>query len=94
MESFAFRAVRTYMNGVETLPAFFAAAFAAILLGVDAWWVNTTALTVFVSRMAYWAVYYVGIGGPGFGIRSVLYVFAPLGAVVLGAMAFLKTMSM
>lgn len=91
MHSFAFRAVRTYMNGVETLPSFFAAAFAAIMLGVDAWWVNGVALTVFISRMAYWSVYYAGIGGSGFGIRSVLYVFAPLGAAVLGAMAFAQT---
>ncbi len=90
---FSFRAVRTFLNGVENLPAFFAAVFAAVLVGANAGWLNGICVAVLVSRLAYWVVYYAGIGGGGFGLRSILYCFVPIGAIVISGLAILRVLT-
>ena len=86
---FSFRAVRTFLNGVENLPAFVAVAFAAVLLGADPFLTNAACVVVLLSRLVYWLIYYVGIDGDGFGFRSVAFFFLPAGTVFLGIVAII-----
>jgi uncharacterized MAPEG superfamily protein len=90
MSSFSFRAVRTHLNGVENLPGFYASAFAAILLGLDPRFVSAACWTVLITRMVYWAIYYLGIGDAAFGPRSIAYFFTPVATIFLGVLAILR----
>ena len=71
---FGHRALRTYQNSVENLPAFAVAAIAAMLVGADPWTVNTLAAAHVGTRILYWMVYYGGVGAHAGGPRTLIYV--------------------
>lgn len=79
-----FRAVRTYQNSVENLPAFAVAVIVGALVGASVFWVNLLAILHVVMRVAFWAVYYSGIGKPAGGPRSIVYVIGWAINIVLG----------
>lgn len=70
----SFRALRTYQNSVENLPAFGLALALAILLGVKPALVNWAACLYVGFRMLFWALYYSGAGRHAGGPRSMSYV--------------------
>ncbi len=71
---FSFRVLRTYLNSTENLPAFAATVIVAVLIGVNADWVNWLAGLHLGFRMIFWAVYYSGIGKVAGGPRTLSYV--------------------
>lgn len=83
----SFRTIRTYANSVENFSVFSASVLLAILAGVGAAFVNWLAIIHVVLRLAYWAVYYNGVGKVGGGIRTFTYVLGLLANVILTAMA-------
>lgn len=70
----SFRASRTFSNSAESLPAFGFALLVAIAAGGSAPWVNGLALLFLVARLAFWAIYYSGIGKTAGGPRTLAYV--------------------
>ena len=88
---FSFRVMRTYGNSVENLPMFATALLLTILAGVSPPIINWLAMLHVFSRLLYWAVYYSGIGNPGFGPRTIVYVIG-LGVNLLLAGLALWTM--
>lgn len=70
----SFRAIRTYSNSAETLPAFGWALLVAILSGASPSHVNWLACGYFASRIAFWALYYSGLGKPAGGPRTMAFV--------------------
>lgn len=83
----SFRVLRTYANSVETLPAFGWALLAAIVVGVAPVLVNWLAGIYFVFRMAFWAVYYAGIGKPAGGPRTMMFVGGLLANIAIAVAA-------
>lgn len=57
--SFVYRSNRTFMNSLENFPAFIGAAFLAVFVGADAFWVGTLIWVFVVSRIIHMALYYV-----------------------------------
>ncbi|MBM7070153.1 MAPEG family protein [Actibacterium sp. 188UL27-1] len=83
----SFRALRTYANTVENLPAFTGALLAAIIAGVGAVLVNWLAVLHLACRLAYWAFYYAGIGKHAGGPRTIAYLGGVISNMVLVAAA-------
>ena len=83
---FSFRVLRTYGNSTENLAAMVATAFLAILAGVSVAAVNWLVGLHVVIRIAYWAVYYSGVGKVGGGARTITYVVAFLMNVILAVL--------
>ena len=79
----SFRILRTYANSTENLAVMIATTFLAIIAGVSAFLVNWLAGLHLAFRLAYWAVYYSGIGSVESGARTVTYVLAFLMNAVL-----------
>jgi len=89
----SFRVLRAYSNSAENLPAFGFALLVAIFIGVDSSLVNWTAAVHVAFRLAFWVVYYSGIGKVGGGPRTLCYVGGMLANMVLAIaamIAFLK----
>lgn len=82
-----FRALRTYQNSVENLPAFAVALIVAIAAGAGASMVNGLAWAHVGLRVIYWTIYYTGVGKPAGGPRSLAYVLGWLANLVLGVVA-------
>ena len=70
----SFRALRTYGNSAESFPAFGWALLVAILAGASPVLVNWLAGGYFASRLAFWVIYYSGIGKPAGGPRTMAFV--------------------
>lgn len=70
----SFRALRTYSNSVESFPAFGWALLAAIAGGTSPVLINGLASGYFAFRIAFWAIYYAGIGKPAGGPRTMAFV--------------------
>lgn len=70
----SFRVLRTYSNSVESLPTFGFALLLAILVGVAPAPVNWLAGIHVAFRLAFWAVYYSGIGKVAGGPRTLCFV--------------------
>lgn len=83
----SFRAVRTYQNSVETLPAFGFALVAAVIFGVSSFWVNLLAGSYLVFRLLFWAVYYSGVGKVAGGPRTLTFIGCLLSNIALAVMA-------
>jgi uncharacterized MAPEG superfamily protein len=83
----SFRALRTYSNTVENLPAFTCALLVAIAAGVSPELVNWLAGIYLAFRLAFWAVYYAGIGREAGGPRTLCYVGGLLANIVLACAA-------
>lgn len=70
----SFRLLRTYGNSTENLSMMVATTFLAILAGVSVTLVNWLVGLHLLFRLAYWAVYYSGVGKVAGGTRTVTYV--------------------
>ncbi|MBL4758206.1 MAG: MAPEG family protein [Rhizobiales bacterium] len=79
----SFRVLRAYQNSVESLPTFGLAIILAIILGVNAELVNWLAAIHVVARLAFWIVYYSGVGSVAGGLRTLCYVGGMLSNLVL-----------
>lgn len=75
-QDFSFRTLRTYANSVENLPVFAITVVLAILAGVTASWVNGLVAVHVILRLAYWVIYYRGVGKVGGGPRTMAYAAA------------------
>ncbi len=87
---FSFRVLRTHSNSVETLHAFGFALLLAIVAGVAPTIVNVIALIFLVARLAFWAIYYSGIGKQAGGPRTLCFVAGLLANFVLVIAALIK----
>lgn len=83
----SFRALRTYGNTVENLPAFGFALLMAVVAGAAASAVNLLAVAYIIFRLAFWAVYYSGVGKIAGGPRTLMYVGGLLSNIALAVLA-------
>lgn len=83
----SFRALRTYANSSENLPAFGFSLVPAIVFGVLPALVNWLAVVYLVFRLAFWAAYYSGVGKVAGGPRTICYVGGLLANLVLAGSA-------
>ena len=83
----SFRVLRTYSNSVEILPAFGWALLVTIVAGAPPTLVNFLALAFLVFRLAFWAIYYSGVGKVAGGPRTMAFVGGMLTNIVLAAVA-------
>lgn len=70
----SFRVSRTYSNSVESLPAFGWALLVAVIAGASPTLVNWLAGLYFMFRLAFWAIYYSGVGKIAGGPRTMAFV--------------------
>ncbi len=84
---FSFRVMRTYANSVENLPVFGFSLILAIAVGVAPSLVNWLAAIHLAFRLAFWAVYYSGVGKVAGGPRTICFVGAIASNLVLAVMA-------
>lgn len=84
---FSFRVMRTHSNSVENLPIFGFSLILAIVVGVAPSLVNWLAAIHLAFRLAFWAVYYSGVGKVAGGPRTVCFVGAMAPNLVLAVMA-------
>lgn len=73
-ELLSFRVLRTHANSVENLPVFGFSLGMAILAGCGPMLVNGLAAVHVASRLAFWGVYYGGIGKVAGGPRTLCFV--------------------
>lgn len=83
----SFRVLRTYQNSAETFPAFGWALLMAIMAGVSPMLVNWLAMAYFAARVAFWGIYYAGIGKPAGGPRTMAFVAGLLCNIALAGAA-------
>ena len=83
----SFRAMRTYSNTVENLPAFACALLAAVVGGAPPGLVNLVAAAYLGFRLLFWAVYYSGVGKVAGGLRTQAYVGGLMANIVLACAA-------
>jgi uncharacterized MAPEG superfamily protein len=79
----SFRVLRAYANSVESLPAFGIVLLLAVISGVSPSIVNWLVAIHLVARLAFWVVYYLGIGKIAGGPRTMCYVVGLLSNMVL-----------
>jgi len=87
-----FRVLRTHSNSVETLHVFGFALLLAVITGVKPTLVNIIALVFLAARLAFWAIYYSGIGKQAGGPRTMCFVAGMLANVILVIAALVKLM--
>lgn len=83
----SFRVLRTYSNSAESLPAFGWALLVAVIAGASPTLVNWLAGLYFVFRMAFWAIYYSGVGKHTGGPRTMVFVGGLVTNIVLAITA-------
>ena len=83
----SFRVLRTYSNATENYPAFGWALIVAIAAGASPTLVNWLAGIYFAFRMAFWMVYYSGVGKVAGGPRTLCFVGGLLANIVLAVTA-------
>ena len=81
--SFVYRSNRTFMNSLENFPAFIGAAFLAIFVGADTFWVGTLIWVFAVSRIIHMVLYYVIATEKNPSPRSLFYMSALLANIAL-----------
>lgn len=79
----SFRVLRTYSNSVESLPAFGFVVLVAIAVGAAPTPINWLAGVHVAFRLAFWAVYYAGVGKVAGGPRTLCYVGGSLSNLAL-----------
>lgn len=79
----SFRVLRTYHNSTENFSVMIATTILAILAGVSVVLVNWLVCLHVLIRLAYWAVYYSGVGEVAGGVRTITYVAAFFMNVIL-----------
>lgn len=82
-----FRILRTYHNSTENFSVLIATTILAIFAGVSPLLINWLVGLHVVLRIAYWAVYYSGVGKVAGGPRTLTYVAAFLMNVILAGLA-------
>ena len=82
-----FRFYRTHMNSVENLSMFIAALALAMITGVNASLVTWLVAIHVIARLAFWGVYYSGIGAIAGGVRTIVFVIGFTASVILAASA-------
>ena len=82
-----YRSNRSHQNGVENMAAAAVALFAAILIGVSAWWVNLLMVLFLVFRIIYVVIYANNVGKATQGVRTFVYVAGWAMLVILCVMA-------
>ena len=80
---FSFRVLRTYINSVESLPAFGFVLTISILIGVNSSLVNWLVILHVGFRLMFWGVYYSGVGIIAGGPRTLCFVGGLLCNIVL-----------
>jgi len=83
---------KLYQNTVENLPALTASLIVAIIAGAQPWLINGLAIGYLLCRLAFWAIYYSGIGAIAGGPRTIAYVgglLTNIGIVGVGLFALL-----
>ena len=85
----SFRVLRTYHNSVENMGVMTTTTFLAIIAGVSVAMVNWLVGLHVLLRVAYWAVYYSGVGKVGGGLRTMVYVAALLMNAILAILTML-----
>lgn len=85
----SFRALRTYQNSVESLPAFAAALLVAIIAGSAATLINIAAGVYLAARVSFWAFYYMGVGKIAGGPRTLSFVVCLLANIVIAVAALI-----
>ena len=83
----SFRVLRTYSNSAESLPAFGWALLVAVVAGASPSLVNWLAGIYFVFRIAFWAIYYSGVGKIAGGPRTMAFVGGLLTNIALAITA-------
>ena len=83
----AYRLDRAYHNGVETLTVFGLVTLVAILAGAVPYWINLLASLALVARILMVFVHVQGIGKPGGGPRTILYVLGWAIHIAIGVFA-------
>ena len=83
----SFRVLRTHANSAESLPPFGFALLLAILAGVGAAAVNGLAAVHVASRLAFWFLYYSGIGRVAGGPRTLAFVGGALSNLAIAGLA-------
>ena len=83
----SFRALRTFQNSAESLPAFLAALLVAIVAGASPAFVNVAAGIYLLARIAFWAIYYSGIGKVTGGPRTMSFVACLLANISIAVAA-------
>jgi uncharacterized MAPEG superfamily protein len=83
----SFRAVRTYQNSAETLPAFLAATMVAIIVGSSPMIVNIATGLYLAARVLFWIFYYAGIGKAAGGPRTMSFVICLLANITIAGVA-------
>lgn len=69
----SFRAQRTFSNSVESLPPFGFSLAIAIIAGLSAPLVNWLAALHVLARIAFWGIYYSGVGKVAGGPRTMAF---------------------
>ena len=88
----SFRAIRTFANSAENFPTFGWALLVAIVAGSPPVLVNWLAVIYFAFRMAFWVIYYSGIGKPAGGPRTMAFVGGLLANIGLAGSAIWSLM--
>ncbi len=83
----SFRVLRTHLNSVENLPVFGFSLLVAIAAGVGPGPVNWIVAIHVTSRLAFWGVYYAGVGAVAGGPRTITFIGGALSNLVLICMA-------
>ena len=84
-----FRIYRAHMNSVENLSMFIGALLLAMIAGVSPNLVNWCAIIHVIARLAFWAIYYMGMGALAGGIRTIVFVIGFLASGVLAVAGLL-----
>lgn len=91
--SLNFRVLRTYANSTENLPAFAVALLLAVLAGASPKWVNLLAALHVGFRLAFWGIYYSGVGKVAGGPRTISYVLGWMINLILAVVAGVALMN-
>ncbi len=83
----SFRVLRTFQNSAEIHPAFMAPALVAVVVGAPVLATNISAGIYLAARLAYWAIYYAGVGKVTGGPRTMAFVVGLLANIVMIGLA-------
>ena len=91
-DKFSFRVMRTYANSTESVPTFGFTLLAAVLLTVSPELTNWVAGIYLVSRVAFWVIYYKGVGAVGGGPRTICFIASLVSNLVLALACVYKVL--
>jgi len=85
----SFRALRTFDNSAESLSAFGCILMLGIIAGASSAWVGGLAVAFLAGRLAFWAIYYSGIGKTAGGPRTMTFIVGLLSNTILAVLTLL-----